>query len=415
MKRKYIIWLVIILALAAGIYIMATKKTFLEVTVVTPTTSDIEEVISSTGTIESETLVVISSDVSGELTEVYVKIGDTIKVGTLLAQVKPDNYISITERAEAALGAQKLTEVQSENQIEQARIKVTKSKTDLERTRNLVKNEVGNEADLLTAQTNYELAVKDLNNLQNTLRIAGFNSKSASASLKDARQSLSKTLIKSPSKGIVLNIMVKKGEKVVGTGQMTGTEIMGIGDVTQLQVETLINENDINRIKKGQPTKIHIDALKNLAIDGYVTTVSNIYKSKTTADAITEYQAKIMLKPGIDAKTIQQLRLGMTATVDIVTNSKKGRMVLPIQCVLFKTDSTKPNPDGSYNDYEYVYVLSKTKAKEAKVKTGISNSSLIEIESGLSAKDSVLSGPYDLLTGGKIKAANLKIKQKPKA
>jgi HlyD family secretion protein len=256
------------------------------------------------------------------------------------------------------------------------------------------------------------LAVKDLNNLQNSLRIAEFNSRSATATLKDAMQTLSKTQIKSPISGIVLDVYMKKGEKVVGTGQMSGTVIMGLADVKELEVTTLINENDINRVHKGQKAKIHIDAVHGLSLGGSVLTVSTINKDKTTADAVTEYESRIKFDPTNMPKNMQELRLGMTATVDIVTNSKRDRLLVPIQTVLFKTDSTDPNPDGTFNDFEYVLRYKKGKAEIAKVKTGISNSSLIEILSGLSLKDTVLSGPYDVIIGPKVLKERLKIDKK---
>jgi len=281
--------------------------------------------------------------------------------------------------------------------------------------KNLVAKEVSSEADLIAAQSTYDVAVRELEAAKSSAQAAKFNVRSAKASLKDAELTLSKTEILSPINGSVLNLISKRGERVVGTAQMSGTTIMSLAAINDLQVRIQLNENDVNRIRIGQEARVRVDAAEDTVFHGVVKNVSNINKDKTTSDAVTEYEAVISLPAKLNGPKLTMLKIGMSASVDILTNSKKDVLVAPVQSVLFKTDSTKPNPDGSYPDYEYVYVVKNKEVSKRVVKTGISNSAMIEVVNGLKKGDTVATGPYDALTtklNDKMKVA-IKAKTQP--
>lgn len=416
MKRKTIIWLIVAAVVVGGIVYMKLKGAPpTEVTVGAVSSGDIEELISASGSIESETLVKISSDVSGEITHIFVDIGDTVHVGQPLVRIRPDNYQSAAERARAGMLAQEASSEQTEAAIHQAELRLAKAKADLARVKNLVAKEVSSEADLITAQSTYDVAVRELEAAKSSSQAAKFNVRSAKASLKDAELTLSKTEILSPINGSVLNLISKRGERVVGTAQMSGTTIMSLAAINDLQVRIQLNENDVNRIRIGQEARVRVDAAEDTVFHGVVKNVSNINKDKTTSDAVTEYEAVISLPAKLNGPKLTMLKIGMSASVDILTNSKKDVLVAPVQSVLFKTDSSKPNPDGSYPDYEYVYVVKNKEVSKRVVKTGISNSAMIEVVNGLKKGDSVATGPYDALTtklNDKMKVA-VKAKTQP--
>lgn len=416
MKRKTIIWLIVAAVVVGGIVYMKLKGAPpTEVTVGAVSSGDIEELISASGSIESETLVKISSDVSGEITHIFVDIGDTVHVGQPLVRIRPDNYQSAAERARAGMLAQEASSEQTEAAIHQAELRLAKAKADLARVKNLVAKEVSSEADLITAQSTYDVAVRELEAAKSSSQAAKFNVRSAKASLKDAELTLSKTEILSPINGSVLNLISKRGERVVGTAQMSGTTIMSLAAINDLQVRIQLNENDVNRIRIGQEARVRVDAAEDTVFHGVVKNVSNINKDKTTSDAVTEYEAVISLPAKLNGPKLTMLKIGMSASVDILTNSKKDVLVAPVQSVLFKTDSSKPNPDGSYPDYEYVYVVKNKEVSKRVVKTGISNSAMIEVVSGLKKGDTVATGPYDALTtklNDKMKVA-VKAKNQP--
>ncbi|MEJ1929248.1 efflux RND transporter periplasmic adaptor subunit [Nostoc sp. NIES-2111] len=399
MKRKTIIWLIVAAVVVGGIVYMKLKGAPpTEVSVGAVSSGDIEELISASGSIESETLVKISSDVSGEITHIFVDIGDTVHVGQPLVRIRPDNYQSAAERARAGMMAQEASSEQTEASIRQAELRLAKAKADLARVKNLVAKEVSSEADLIAAQSTYDVAQRELEAAKSSAQAAKFNVRSAKASLKDAELTLSKTEILSPINGSVLNLISKRGERVVGTAQMSGTTIMSLAAINDLQVRIQLNENDVNRVRIGQEARVRVDAAEDTVFRGVVKNVSNINKDKTTSDAVTEYEAVISLPAKLNGPKLTMLKIGMSASVDILTNSKKDVLVAPVQSVLFKTDSSKPNPDGSYPDYEYVYVVKNKEVSKRVVKTGISNSAMIEVVNGLKKGDTVATGPYDALT-----------------
>lgn len=416
MKRKTLIWLIVAAVVVGGIvYLKLKGAPPTEVSVGAVSSGDIEELISASGSIESETLVKISSDVSGEITNIFVDIGDTVHVGQPLVRIRPDNYQSAAERARAGMLAQEASSEQTEATIHQAELRLAKAKADLARVKNLVAKEVSSEADLIAAQSTYDVAVRELEAAKSSAQAAKFNVRSAKASLKDAELTLSKTEILSPINGSVLNLISKRGERVVGTAQMSGTTIMSLAAINDLQVRIQLNENDVNRIRIGQEARVRVDAAEDTVFHGVVKNVSNINKDKTTSDAVTEYEAVISLPAKLNGPKLTMLKIGMSASVDILTNSKKDVLVAPVQSVLFKTDSSKPNPDGSYPDYEYVYVVKNKEVSKRVVKTGISNSAMIEVVNGLKKGDTVATGPYDALTtklNDKMKVA-IKAKTQP--
>jgi len=235
------------------------------------------------------------------------------------------------------------------------------------------------------------------------------------ASVKEANDNLVKTTIYSPVDGVVSKLSIQKGERVLGTQQFAGTEIMTISDLSQLDVNVDVNENDINRIKLGDSSKIEVDAFLGKTFDGVVTEIgSSANVVGTNADQVTNFTVKVRISAASYASLLNKtadnpspFRPGLTATVEISTNRTKSLSV-PIQSVttrIEKKKSANPNADTSSNKptiaepvKEYVFVYKAGKVKQVLVTTGIQDDTNIQILSGLKAGDEVVSAPFAAIT-----------------
>jgi HlyD family secretion protein len=264
---------------------------------------------------------------------------------------------------------------------------------------------------------------------------AYYNVQSASATVKEAKDNLGRTTIYSPNDGTISKLSVELGERILGTQQMAGTELLRVANLNNMEVEVDVNENDIVKINIGDETKIQVDAYLKKEFKGVVTSISNSASSATSADQVTNFKVKVrILKESyqdlIEGKpeTYSPFRPGMTATVDIITKRKVNVIGIPISSVVIKSDTTA-TPKIEVSDsgdkvksksdkkLECVFVKVGDKAKIRIVKTGIQDDTNIEILSGLKKGDEVITGPYvtvskDLNSGDKVKLASLKEKSK---
>jgi HlyD family secretion protein len=351
----------------------------------------IVETITANGKIQPEKEVKISPDVSGEIVELTVKEGYHVEKGQLLLRIKPDNYISQKDRSLAEISSAQARRAQAEAQYIQAELSFQRSKQ-------LYDQQTISKSDFEQAQATYTVA-------KATVDAAKFAITSAEASLKDANENLTKTSIYAPMTGTVSMLLVELGERVAGTNLMAGTELMRVADLSRMEAQVQVNENDIPRVKLGDTALIEVDAYLDQKFKGIVTEIANSAKTTgVSADQVTNFDVKILVLPEsyqklVDAGDKNPFRPGMSATVDIRTQSKSDILAVPIQSVTTRTDTTKIGGTPSVKDIRTLVFITDGKYALAKdVKTGIQDNSYIEILSGVALNDRVISAPFSAIS-----------------
>jgi HlyD family secretion protein len=351
----------------------------------------IVETITANGKIQPEKEVKISPDVSGEIVELTVKEGYNVEKGQLLLRIKPDNYISQRDRSLAEISAAQARRSQSEAQFTQAELS-------FKRNKQLFDQQTISKSDFEQAEATYNVAKAELD-------AAKFAITSAEASLKDANENLTKTSIYAPMTGTVSMLLVELGERVAGTNLMAGTELMRVADLSRMEAQVQVNENDIPRVKLGDTALIEVDAYLDQKFKGIVTEIANSAKTTgVSADQVTNFDVKILVLPQsyqklVDAGDKNPFRPGMSATVDIRTQSKPDILAVPIQSVTTRTDTTKVSGTPSEKDIRTLVFITDGKYALAKdVKTGIQDNSYIEILSGVGVNDKVISAPFSAIS-----------------
>jgi HlyD family secretion protein len=396
-------------------------------------TSNLTEAVSASGKIQPEVEVKISPDVSGEIIALYVKEGDSVKKGQLLLKIKPENYLSAVDRFKAGVNQSKATSEQTKSAIARAESQLLRAQMDFNRQKQLLEDKVISQSDFETSETNLKIARQDLEASKSSFEASRFGINSAEAALKDADENLRKTNIYAPMSGIVSKLAVELGERVVGTSQMAGTELLRIANLNNMEVRVNVNENDIVKVGLGDTVVVDVDAYtaSNKKFKGLVTQIANTANglgtsvagaaSSNSTESVTEFEVRISILPAsyrslIDVKKGLKypFKPGMTATVDIVTQAKSNVVSVPISAVTTRTkakEAQKDEPDNEFENLgnaetqtgpkekpqEIVFIIEKGLAKQTKVKTGITdtNLGLIEIVSGLKAGQEIISGPYE--------------------
>ena len=426
-KLLYILGIVTIAALIAAFFVAKNRKnnSAKEVELQTVATRTIIQTVTASGKIYPEEEVKISSDVSGEIIDLYVKEGDIVKKGQLLARIKPESYQAVVEQSAAQLDNTKAQLSTSKARIAQAKAIISQAEAQFEtakaaytRAQELFTKKIISKADLESAEASYkttkatvESAKADLEAAKHTSDAASYTIKATEAMIKEAKINLNKTTIYAPMDGIISLLNVKKGEKVVGTLQMSGTEMMRIANFENMEVRVDVSEGEITKVKLNDTATIEVDAYLDRKFTGIVTQVANSSKgagsSMVSADQSTNFVVKIrILKSSYeDLLSVNQKPFlpGMSATVDVRTQTKTGVVAIPIQAVTTK-DSVY---NGSNHTKEIVYIKQADKAKLLEVKTGIQDDSYIEIVKGLSGNETIITGPYntiskDLKDGDKV-------------
>jgi HlyD family secretion protein len=351
----------------------------------------ITETITANGKIQPEKEVKISPDVSGEIVELTLKEGNHVEKGQLLCKIKPDIYISQRDRSLAAISSAKARQVQAEAQFSQADLS-------FKRNKQLFSEQTISKSDYEQAEASYQVAKSEVD-------AAKYSVISSEASLKEANENLIKTSIYSPMTGTVSMLLVELGERVVGTSMMTGTEIMRVADLSRMEAQVQVNENDIVRVKLGDTAIIKVDAFIDEKFKGTVTEIAN--SAKTTglsADQVTNFDVKILVLPQSYKKLVMEgnpnpLRPGMSATVDIQTVTRKDILTVPIQSVTTRTDTVKSQlTPASENIRTLAFTTDGTHAFAKDVKTGIQDNSYIEIISGIKEGDQVITAPFSAIS-----------------
>lgn len=396
---------VLLLLLVAGSKMgwFGKKGNFKEVTVKEVAIKDIVETVSATGKIQPEVEVKISSEVSGEILELPFKEGQEVKKGDLLVKVNPDLIQSAVSRAQASYQNVRAG-------LEQAEANLKQAKADYDRNKVLFEKGVISKADWDRALATFETAEANKSS-------AYYSVQSAAASVNEAKDNLTRTTIYAPMSGTISMLNVELGERVVGTQQMAGTEILRVANLNNMEVEVDVNENDIVKVSIGDSTIVEVDAYLKKEFKGIVTEIANSAAGNLAADQVTNFKVKVRIleesyKDLTEGKpeSYSPFRPGMTATVDIITKTRKDAIAVPISAIVIKTDtsstkklygkSTELEDDSVQEEekFECVFVNDGGKAKLRVVETGIQDDTNIEITSGLSKEDKIITGPYSTVS-----------------
>jgi HlyD family secretion protein len=434
--------LVIVLLLVGKSAGVIGKPSELEVELAKSKRVTIVEKVSASGTVQPVIEVKIAPEVSGEIIELHVEDGDSVPQGKLLVKIRPDIWLSQLERSEAALNQQKANVLSAEAGLSRSKATNIRAEQDYKRQEKLWSEKVISEADWQLAKQNFEVSRNDLSSAEQSLEAAKQMVKSTEASVKESRENVRRTLVVAPMKGIVSKLNVKKGERVLGTNQMQGTEMLRIADLRKMEVRVNVNENDIVRVHLSDSVNIDVDAYAsdNKRFKGIVTNIANTAKDKLSADAITEFEVRILILSSSYDDLAKEgnkypFRPGMTASVEILTNRKENIMSVPLAAVTTRNpkdlevekaqDGQGGPPASSSNRAEeekattkkvedkiVVFVNDNGTAKMVEVKTGISDYDNIEIISGVKDSTEVITGPF-LAVSKRLKEGD-KVRVKPK-
>lgn len=415
-KKRYIVFgsIGFLLLLIMALIISGKREKPIPVTTEKAIRKTIVQTVSATGKVQPQVEVKISPEVAGEIIELPVEDGMPVKKGDLLIKIKPDSYKALLEQQEAAISAAKANNLQHKSSM-------LKAEAELKRSQDLHNKKLISDQEFFTAQTAYDVA-------QNTHESSLHDIERAQAVSSQARDQLSKTTIYSPIEGTVTILNSKRGERVVATGQFAGTEVMRVADLSQMEARVDVNENDVVNVKVGDKAKIKIDAYGDRRFKGTVQQIANTGKTTGagTQEEVTNFEVKIR----IDDHDVP-LRPALSCTADIETNMVKDVVAVPMQAVTIRTGDSNLSPeeiekkkqkaaarDKGDNSAELtnekqekaaqrveseklakvVFLKKGAKAQMAKVTTGISDDTYMEIKSGIKPGDEVISGSYSAIS-----------------
>lgn len=416
-SRKKLYWIVTILLVIviAGVALGMAKKREKPILVTTDKAfrKTITQLVTATGKIQPEIEVKISPEVSGEIIELPVKEGQIVHKGDLLLRIKPDAYRAQVEQQQSALSSARATSVTQKAQL-------AKAEADYARAKNLFESHLIPESDRKTAQTNYEMA-------QSALSASQFEVQRAEGALRQIDDALSKTTIVAPTDGSISSLTSLLGERVVGTSQFAGTEVMRIADLNYMEARVNVNENDIVNVKVGDVARISVDAYPDRKITGVVREIASTAMTNNagTQEQVTNFEVKIR----VSDRSVT-LRPGMSTTADIETDTVKNVIAVPIQSVTVRSTDSKLSPEEREKQtaqsaakeddnkaevsnqtlekqkererrerlQRVVFVKNGNKVRMQRVETGIADTSFIEIKSGIKPGDEVVSGSYTAIS-----------------
>jgi len=416
-SRKKLYWIVGILLLVAvavvGLGMSKKREKPILVTTDKAFRKTITQLVTATGKIQPEVEVKISPEVSGEIIELPVKEGQIVHKGDLLLRIKPDAYRAQVEQQQSALSSARATSVTQKAQL-------AKAEADYARAKNLFESHLIPESDRKTAQTNYEMA-------QSVLNASQFEVQRAEGALRQIDDALSKTTIVAATDGWISSLTSRLGERVVGTSQFAGTEVMRIADLNYMEARVNVNENDIVNVKVGDVARISVDAYPDRKITGVVREIASTAMTNNagTQEQVTNFEVKIR----VSDRSVQ-LRPGMSTTADIETDTVKNVIAVPIQSVTVRSTDSKLSPEEREKQtaqsvakeddnkaevsnqtlekqkereqrerlQRVVFIKNGDKVRMQKVETGIADTSFIEIKSGIKPGDEVVSGSYTAIS-----------------
>jgi len=438
-KKSTRFWITLLAILAIGVlggfaYLKGKKKPKgIAIQTEKVITRTLKETVTGSGRIFPEKEIKISSDVSGEIVKLYVLEGDSVVTGQVLAKIDPEAYESTVERGRASLNNAKAQEAMSKSQIQSAEAQMQQINAQLENARTIHERNTGLLSEGVISKAEFEQSLSNLRGLEANLKAAqaskksseesakgaAFNIQSAEASLKELRTSLNRTTIKAPGSGIISSLSVEQGERVVGTIQMTGTEMMRIANLNTMEVQVDVSENDILKVQIGQEADVEVDAYLDQKFKGVVTEIANSASNVSSAaqslntDQVTNFIVKIRLDPNSYKELTQRIkypfRPGMSSSVDIYTHSEEDALTIPIQSVTTR-NKDKEDKDGELMEVVFIHQADTVAMQE--IVTGIQNDEYIHIISGLEEDQEIVSGPYSAISKKLEDGENVRIKEK---
>ena len=417
-SRKRLYWLIAFAVVIIGVLVaaVASKKREKPILVTTDKAfrKNVTQLVTATGKIQPEVEVKIAPEVSGEIVEIAVKEGDIVRRGQLLMRIKPDAYKAQVESQQAALSGARSASVQN-------RASLAKAEQDYKRAQQLFNAKLLPESDRNTAQTQYDIA-------KAALESSLFEIQRAEGALRQINDALSKTTIYSPSDGSISSLTSRVGERVVGTSQFAGTEVMRIANLDNMEARVNVNENDVVNVHVGQSARISVDAYPDRVIHGVVYEIASTATTKNAGsqEEVTNFEVKIR----IPDRSLH-LRPGMSTTADVETATVANAVVVPIQSVTVRIAGSKLSPEerekmtaqqaareGSDNRADVtnqmqekqkerelreqlqrvVFVKNGDKVRQQRVETGIADATFIEIKNGIKPGDEVVSGSYTAIS-----------------
>lgn len=447
--NKMLIWIggVLVVVFAIGLILRFTgvigqSDTGKEVETATAKLKTITQLVSASGKVQPEIEVIIRPDVSGEIIELAVKEGDFVRQGDLLVRIKQDIYQAQIDNLNAALLTQKARR-------EQTKASLIQAEAAYKRDKKLFDKDIISEMDYIQSKSNWDAQ-------KASLKAAEYQIQSADAQLRQAQEELQQTVIRAPQNGTVTGLTVEKGERVLGNSQMAGTEMMRISLLDRMEVLVEVNENDIVNVAYADTTRIEVDAYPERQFNGVVTEIANSAKvtGSGTNEQVTNYQVKVRIVTphNLDSSPekmvrnqasedpeemfVPKFRPGMSATVDIETQTATNVVSVPIQSVTVRDFAKDKAPEKAKKDTadiiltsateqddmiiqkedirKVVFIVEDGEAVRRQVRTGISDNSHIQILSGLEAGEEVVIGSYRTLSsllkdGDKVTVNNSKV------
>jgi HlyD family secretion protein len=419
-KWYFVIAALIIVIIAGLIFAKNRNQHAVEVSAEASARRSIIETVASNGKIQPAQEVKISPYISGEVVELFVREGDFVIKGSMLAKIDPTIYQSGYEQVEASMNSAKANMANTRARVAQAEAQYTRAKLDLDRNEQLYKQGVISIADIENIRASYKVTSAELEAAKESLRATQFQVQNAEASLREARENLRRTSIYAPSDGTVSKLNVEVGERVTGASQFSsGTEIMRLANLNNMEVKVEVSENDIPRVKLNDTCLIEVDAYLNRKFKGYVTEISTSANTLgVSVDQVTNFDVKVMMIKDSYADLINEsnnitspFRPGMSATVDIQTKRVDDILSVPIQAVTTRDDTSSVRSSASRNKSEkesvsdsktkiteYVFVVDGEKASIREVKTGVQDNTYIEILEGINEGDEIITGPYRVVS-----------------
>lgn len=432
MNNKKTYWIIgIALLLVATLIVLnklgiVGKESLVEVAVETVGKHDIIETVTASGKIYPVAEVKISPDVSGELTELYIEEGDSVTKGQVLASINSTIYKSMVNKANAQLNQTK-SSVSNANALKaQAKAQLDQASSTFMRNRQLFAEKVISASEFEAAESAYKAAKANFNAAIESIKGNQFGVQSATANVNEAVQTLQKTTIYAPMSGIISALYVKKGERVVGTAQMAGTEIMRVANMSKMKVDVEVGENDITKVKLGDSANIDIEAYPDRIFKGIVSKISQsstglaaLQGAGSMNEQVTNYTVSIELLPVYYADLTQidnrnfPFRPGMSASVEILTKYERAKLAVPINAVTTREEEDKNSDLASSQIQEYVFLVNdKNETVLQAVKTTIQDNDYIQISNGLKGGEKIIVAPFSAISRSLKKGTKVKVVDK---
>jgi len=414
MKGKKVRWLIIGLLLLLVIAVVIAKHSGddgTKVAVEKAGPHTITETVTASGKIYPETEVKIAPEVSGEITLITVQEGDSVSKGQVLVKINPNIYNSMVDQASASVEQNRATANNAKEMMAQAESQYDLARSTYNRNKKLYEQKVISQLEFEQGEASFKSAKATLDAARASMSAGKYSIQGAQAGLSQAQENLLKTTVIAPTSGILSELNVKKGERVVGTAQMAGTEMLTIADMSRIEVRVDVSETDISKVKIGDTTLIDADAYRNRKFKGIVSKIAvSSNKSTTTAstDQVTNYTVHILILPSSYADLTASLpkgkfpfKPGMSSSVEIQTNRQDNILSVPVNAVTTRDwpDSLK-NKDASVSANDnirqvvFVYDSKLHIVALRDVKTGLQDNKYLQVNSGLKEGEEVVTAPY---------------------